>query len=132
MIPPDVERLATIGVDCACTVHRELGPGLLESVYEECLATEISARGLAFARQVAAPRSFRGRRLDLAFRADLILAGKIHFELKAVEVLLPVHKAQTITYLKLIGLPLGFLINFNVPYFREGIQRVINSVRTSR
>jgi GxxExxY protein len=125
----DTEQIAAIGVDAAYVVYRELGPGLLESIYEECLAVELSSRRVRFSRQVAVPIDFRGKRLDVAFRADMILGGQVLFELKAIESLLPVHKAQAITYLKLLRLPLGFLINFNVALFKNGIQRVINSPR---
>ena len=127
MIPAETEKIATTVVDAAYVVHRELGPGLLESVYEECLAAELETHRLSFLRQVAAPVRFRGRIIEMAFRADLVVEESILLELKAVESLLPVHKAQVITYLKLLRLPVGFLVNFNVGLFRDGIHRVINS-----
>lgn len=123
----ETENITSEVVDAIFAIHKELGPGLLESVYEECLATELTSRRLQFARQTAVPVNFRGRRIDMAFRADLIVAGRLLLELKAVESLLPVHKAQAITYLKLLGLPLGLLVNFNVPLIKDGIKRVINS-----
>jgi GxxExxY protein len=94
----ETENITSEVVDAIFAIHKELGPGLLESVYEECLATELTSRGLQFARQTAVPVNFRGRRIDMAFRADLIVAGRLLLELKAVESLLPVHKAQAITY----------------------------------
>ena len=94
----ETENITSEAVDAIFAIHKELGPGLLESVYEECLATELTSRGLQFARQTAVPVNFRGRRIEMAFRADLIVAGRLLLELKAVESLLPVHKAQAITY----------------------------------
>lgn len=123
----ETEKLASEVVDVLFTVHKELGPGLLESVYEECLAVELADRKLPFNRQMPVPVSFRGKNIEVAFRADLIVAGRLLVELKAVESLLPVHKAQAITYLKLLRLPLGLLVNFNVPLIKDGIKRVINS-----
>jgi GxxExxY protein len=123
----ETEKLASEVVDALFTVHKELGPGLLESVYEECLAVELADRKLPFNRQMPVPISFRGKNIEVAFRADLIVAGRLLVELKAVESLLPVHKAQAITYLKLLRLPLGLLVNFNVPLIKDGIKRVINS-----
>ena len=123
----ETEKLASEVADALFTVHKELGPGLLESVYEECLAVELADRKLPFNRQMPVPISFRGKNIEVAFRADLIVAGRLLVELKAVESLLPVHKAQAITYLKLLRLPLGLLVNFNVPLIKDGIQRVINS-----
>lgn len=124
---PHTEKLATEVVDAIFAVHRELGPGLLESVYEECLSLELRSRGIRHERQTAVPVVFRGQRVDIAFRVDLIVDGRLLLELKAVESLLPVHKAQAITYLKLLRLPLGLLVNFNVPLIKDGIKRVINT-----
>ena len=125
-LEPHVEALATAAVDAAIAVHRELGPGLLESVYEQCLAHELVARGLSVKAQVPVPVIYRSLRLETGFRADLILHDALLLELKAVESLLPVHKAQVITYLKLTRLPLGFLINFNVPLLKDGLHRIIH------
>jgi GxxExxY protein len=124
----EVERLTSITLDAAITVHRELGPGLLESVYEQCLAHELRSLGISLEVQKVVPLSYQGLALETGFRADLIVADSLLIELKAVEALLPVHKAQVITYLKLTRLPLGLLINFNVPLLKEGLHRFIHPV----
>lgn len=123
-IPPSLDRIAHQVVDAAYAVHRALGPGLLESVYEACLIHEISRRSLRVDRQVAVPVVYRDVRLDAGLRLDLVVESTLLVELKAVETLLPVHQAQVLTYLKLSGLRLGLLINFNVPVIRDGIKRV--------
>jgi len=120
-----VEAIATEVVDSAFKVHSALGPGLLESVYEACLAHELHRRGIGFERQVTMPVRYEDLNLDAGLRLDLVIAGKIIVECKAVESLLPVHKAQLLTYLKLSGHRLGFLMNFNVPAFKEGLKRMI-------
>ena len=120
-----LEQLASQLVDAAFKVHTALGPGLLESVYEVCLAHELHRRGIAFERQLSMPVHYEGFNLDAGLRLDLVIAGRIVVEIKAVEVLLPVHKAQLRTYLKLSGHRLGFLINFNVPTLKEGLKRII-------
>jgi GxxExxY protein len=117
------DRTAAI-IGCALRVHSHLGAGLLESVYEACLCSEMGREGLAFERQVAVPIRYRGELLGPALRIDLIVEEVI-VEVKAVERLLPVHDAQLITYLKLSGKPLGLLLNFNVPHLRHGIRRKI-------
>jgi GxxExxY protein len=105
-------------------VHRHLGPGLLEAVYEECVCDELTSRGLAFERQRVIPLVYKGRALDAGYRIDLIVDGRVLVELKAVDALLPVHAAQIITYLRLSGIPVGLLVNFNVPALRHGIRRL--------
>src|SRR5882762_7980780 len=105
-------------VDAAVLVHRTLGPGLLESVYEQCLAYELETRGLAIARQVAVDLIYRDVRLDAGFRMDLLVDQRVVVEVKACEKLLPIHKSQLLTYLKLSGVRLGLLVNFNVPRLR--------------
>ena len=125
-INQEIEALASSAIDASISVHRELGPGLLESVYEQCLLHELTARGISAKPQLAVPLSFRGLRLETGFRADLILDDALLIELKAVESVLPVHKAQVITYLKLTRLPLGLLINFNVPLLKDGLHRFIH------
>ncbi len=112
-------------VDAAVTVHRYLGPGLLESVYEQCLASELGVRGLSVTRQVAVPVVYRDVRVDAGFRMDLVVNRSIVIEIKASDNLLPVHKAQLLTYLKLSGYRLGFLMNFNVLRIRDGIRRLV-------
>lgn len=109
----------------AITVHRELGPGLLESTYEACLAALLARRGLKMERQVAMPVRFQGERLDCAYRIDLLVEGIIVVELKTVAKLEPVHFAQMMTYLKLSGCTVGLLINFNVARLVDGVRRVV-------
>ena len=127
VVSEEIERLATKVVDSAIEVHRELGPGLLESVYEAALAEELTLRPVAFQRQVQIPVVYKGRNLELGFRADLIVGGCLLVEPKAVERLQPVHQAQVITYLKLLSQPLGLLFNFNESLLKHGMQRVINA-----
>lgn len=105
-------------------VHRGLGPGLLESVYERCLAKELELRGMKFERQVALPLRYKGFDLDLSHRLDLVVDGSVIVELKSVEQLTNVHVAQLVTYLKLTGIPVGLLVNFNVCLLRDGLKRV--------
>jgi GxxExxY protein len=104
-------------------IHRALGPGLLESAYEECLCFELASAGIRFERQKPLPVEYKGVRLDCGYRLDLVVEGTIVVELKAIEKVLPIHEAQLLTYLKLTKLPLGLLINFNVPLLKEGITR---------
>jgi GxxExxY protein len=126
-VPVDIERLATIAVDCGFKVHEGLGPGLLESVYEAILAYGLASRGLAVERQKPVPIRLEGVILDEGFRADLLIEGKLLIELKSVERTAPVHGKQVLTYLRLMDLPLGLLMNFGAATFREGIKRVANS-----
>jgi GxxExxY protein len=124
-IPKDIEFLASVCVDAAFKVHRELGPGLLESVYERCMYYELQKSAVQVERQVILPIVYDGQALDDGLRLDLFVEKKLIVELKSVEKLLPVHKAQIITYLKLTHNRLGLLINFNVPLIKNGIKRVI-------
>jgi GxxExxY protein len=124
-IPHELNRLSQSVVDAAYTVHTALGPGLLEGVYETCLAHELAKRKLSFERQVAVSVEYDGIKLDAALRIDLLVEKRLVVELKAVESLLPIHTAQVLTYLKLTGSRLGLLINFNVPLIRDGIKRVV-------
>jgi GxxExxY protein len=112
-------------VDAAFKVHSALGPGLLESTYEKCLAFELASRKLVVERQLLLPLVYRELRLDEGYRIDLLVGGCVIVELKHVEAVLPVHRAQLLTYLKLTGHPLGFLINFNVPLIKDGISRYV-------
>ena len=109
----------------AIDVHRALGPGLLESAYEECLCYELSLRGLAFKRQVELPIVYKGVRLDCGYRIDLLVADAVVVELKSIEGILPVHQAQLLTYLRLSGKRVGLLINFNVDVLKNGIVRMV-------
>ncbi|MFO1487899.1 MAG: GxxExxY protein [Verrucomicrobiota bacterium] len=106
-------------------VHRVLGPGLLESAYEAALAHELSRAGIPFQKQVDLPLDYKGVKLDCGYRLDFIIANELIVELKAVQEILPVHKAQLLTYLKLNQNLLGLLINFNVPLLKDGIERVV-------
>ena len=112
-------------IGAATEVHRALGPGLLESAYEECLCHELTLRRLAFERQTPLPIEYKGVHLDCGYRIDLLVEGVVVVEIKAVEVVQPIHEAQLLTYLKLGGWKLGLLINFNVPFLKDGIRRRI-------
>ena len=105
-------------------VHRHLGPGLLESAYEQCLCRELSLRGLAFQRQVPVPVLYKGVHLDCGYRSDLVVEARVMIELKSVDGLTPIHTAQVSTYLKLLGLEVGLLINFNALSVRQGLRRI--------
>ena len=126
VVPDEIERLAAQTVNAALAVHRALGPGLLESAYQECLAIELSLAGLTLEREKILPLSYRGHAIENAYRLDLIVNGRLFVELKAVEAILPIHRVQTTTYLKLLRLPLGLLINFHVPLIKDGISRILN------
>jgi len=123
-IPRSTDDVARQIVDAAFKVHSTLGPGLLESVYEVCLVHELTKRGIKVCRQVVLPVIYDGMLLDAGFRLDLLVSDCVIVELKVVESLLAIHKAQLLTYLKLSGHRLGFLINFNVPLIKDGIIRV--------
>ena len=111
-------------IGAAVEVHRALGPGLLESVYETCLCRELELRGLAFARQRQLPVVYKGRTLDASCRLDVVVEEHVVIEIKSVEALTRLHEAQLITYLKLAKIPIGLLINFNVPKLTNGIRRL--------
>lgn len=112
-------------VDCAVKVHKQLGPGLLESAYEECLYQELMECGISSIKQVPMPLIYKGRKLELGYRLDLLVEDKVVIEVKSVDCLNPVHTAQLMTYLKLSGCKIGLLINFNVAFLKEGIRRII-------
>lgn len=122
---PEVERVAREIVDACFKVHHALGPGILESVYETCLAYELTKRGLKVSRQVMVPIVYDGQQLDDALRLDLMVEDTVIVEIKAVEKMLPLFEAQTLTYLKLTGKRLALLVNFNVPLIKDGIRRMI-------
>ena len=119
-------EIATIVVDAAFKIHKTLGPGLFESVYQATLEFELQHRGLRVSRQVGLPVQYEGVNLELGFRVDLIVDDKVIIEIKSVEALAPVHKKQLLTYLRLTDLRLGLLINFNVELIKDGIQRVVS------
>ena len=112
---------------CALTVHRALGPGLLESVYETCLAHELTKSGLAFDRQLPLPVTYDGLVIDAGYRLDLLVLKRVVLEVKSVDKLVDVHRAQLLSYLKLGGFRLGYLLNFNVALLKQGIARIVNS-----
>jgi GxxExxY protein len=118
--------IGSIIVDCAVHLHQALGPGRLESVYEVVLTRRLEKRRLTVKRQMAVPIEFEGERFDEGFRADLIVDGKVIVELKSVEKVSPAHKKQLLTYLKLTGLKLGYLLNFGEALMKNGITRTIN------
>lgn len=121
----ETEGLAKIAVDAAFKVHTGLGPGLLESVYHICFAHELRKRGVAFQTQVAIPVFYDGIKLDAGLRIDVLIERQLLIEIKAVEEMKRVFKAQVLTYLKLTGVRLGLLINFNVPLIKNGLERII-------
>ena len=119
-------EIATQIVDAAYKIHTGLGPGLLESVYEAVMADELTRRGLAVVREQAIPLVYGNVNLDIGFRADLIVEGKVIIEIKSVEAIAPVHRKQLLTYLRLADKRLGLLINFDVELIKDGIARVVN------
>jgi GxxExxY protein len=129
-IPRETERLAAIAVDSIFSVHKELGPGLLESAYEACLSHELFLRGINHHRQLPVPLNYKGIRVEIGYRADVVIEEKLLLELKAVDQLLPIHTAQVITYLRLKRFPLGLLVNFNEILIKDGIHRVLNVPRS--
>jgi GxxExxY protein len=123
-IPRETEEVARRVLDASFAVHRALGPGLLESIYEVCLVHELRKTGLGFEQQLVLPIQYDTVRIDAGLRLDLLVGECVVVELKAVECLLPVHRAQVLTYLKLSGHRLGILINFNVPVLKDGTERI--------
>lgn len=121
-------EISKILVDCCFKVHTELGPGLLESVYEEVLSYEIIKRGLNIERQKGIPVVYDNIKMELGFRADLIVENKVIIELKSIEAIAPVHTKQLLTYLKLTGIKLGLLVNFNEALIKDGIKRIVNNL----
>jgi len=122
--------LAERVIGCAIEVHRALGPGLLETAYQACLAQELRESALPFDRQVQVPVHYKGVTLDCGYRLDFVVNEELVIELKSVERILPIHKAQALTYLRLTGLPQALLINFNVPLLRHGITSVVLTPQT--
>ncbi len=112
-------------IGAAIEVHRELGPGLLESVYQTCLARELALRKVPYEQEKSLPVEYKGTLLDCGYRLDFVVADKVIVELKAVDKVHPVHQAQLLTYLKLTGCKVGLLINFNVPILKNGIKRLV-------
>lgn len=123
----EIEQLARVAVDCGFKLHEALGPGLLESVYEVCMFHSLVERGLSVERQKPVPIRFRGLVIEEGFRADLLVEGRLLIELKSTEAHAPVHAKQVLTYLRLLDLPLGLLMNFGAPTFKDGIRRLGNN-----
>ncbi|HET9916402.1 MAG TPA: GxxExxY protein [Candidatus Binatia bacterium] len=123
----DFDLLSNKVIGCAIEVHRELGPGLLESAYEQCLAAELSRSGIPFQVQVDLPVIYKGTRLDCGYRIDLLVDNQLIVELKSVEQLLKIHEAQILTYMRLTKVHIGLLINFNVALLKKGIKRFLLS-----
>jgi len=121
------DELSEKVIGACIEIHRHLGPGLLESAYEECLCHELSLAGVKFERQKTLPLSYKSVKLDCGYRLDVVLEGSLIVELKTVDQLLPIHEAQLLTYLKLSGISLGLLINFNVPTLKQGLKRIVNN-----
>ena len=121
----EFDALSKQVIGCALEVHRHLGPGLLESTYEQCLAHELSCAKLPFQLQVPLPVEYKDMRLECGYRIDVFVDGRLIVELKSVEKHLPIHEAQLLTYMKLARVPTGLLINFNVKLLKDGIQRFV-------
>jgi len=121
----DIEAIATIIVDAVIAVHRALGPGLLESAYQRCLIYELRKRGLRVEWEVSLPLKYDGQLIDAGYRIDILVEGCIILENKAVDRILPIHEAQLLTYLKLSGIKLGFILNWNVKLMKAGIKRMV-------
>ncbi len=120
------ERLTGEIIGAAIEVHRQLGPGLLESTYQACLSRELELRGISFEYEKPLPLEYKGARLDCGYRIDLLVAGLVIVEIKSVEALAPIQEAQLLTYLKLTGVKVGLLINFNVVVLKSGIRRLVH------
>ena len=121
----EFDELSNRVIGCALEVHRNLGPGLLESTYEQCLAYEMKLAGMAFKLQYPLPVEYKGIKLDCGYRIDLLVDNSIIIELKSVDKILPIHQAQLLTYMKLADISIGLLINFNVKYLKDGIKRMV-------
>jgi GxxExxY protein len=119
------DELSKRVIGCAIEVHRNLGPGLLESTYEQCLAHELKCAQIPFVLQHPLPVKYNGIKLDCGYRVDLLVDNKIIVELKSVDKVLPIHKAQLLTYMKLAGIKIGLLMNFNVQFMKNGIKRMV-------
>ncbi len=127
-----VNQVSEAVIGAAIEVHRTLGPGLLESAYEECLCRELALRGVSFQRQVPLPVNYKGVRVEAGYRLDLLVEGQLVVEIKSVELIHDIHAAQLLTYLKLGNWRVGLLINFNVPVLTAGIRRIANRVPENR
>ena len=125
----DVNKTTEAIIGAAIEVHRLLGPGLLESTYEECLSEELLLRKIPFKRQIALPVVYKTKKLDIGYRIDLLVNDEVVVELKTVESILPIHEAQTLTYMKLGGWRVGLILNFNVTILKNGIKRLVYKLK---
>ena len=125
----DINKLSNKIIGAAIEVHKSLGPGLLESAYEECLCYELKLREISYDRQLGLPVLYKEKQLDCGYRIDVLVEKSIILELKAVDKIEAIHKAQLLTYLKLSNISLGLILNFNVPVMRDGIVRVVNEFK---
>ncbi len=124
----DVNKTTEAIIGAAIEVHRHLGPGLLESAYEECLCEELSLRGLPYKRQVALPVTYKGKKLEVGYRIDILVNNEVVVELKTVDAILPIHEAQTLTYMRLGGWKVGLILNFYVPLMKNGVKRLVHQL----
>jgi GxxExxY protein len=125
----DIDELSNKIIGAAIEVHKRLGPGLLESAYEECLCYEFGLRAFSFERQKPLPIVYKGKKLDCGYRLDIVVENAVILELKSCEKIEPIHKAQLLTYLKLSGIHLGLLLNFNTVVMRDGIVRIVHELK---
>jgi len=122
----DINNLTSQIIGAAIDIHKALGPGLLESVYEECLCHELNLRKIVFDRQVPIPVTYKNVKLDCGYRLDILVENSVILEIKSCDSLSPIHEAQLLTYLKLTGVEIGLLINFNVLVLKDGIKRIVH------
>jgi GxxExxY protein len=125
----DINKTTEAIIGAAIEVHRHLGPGLLESAYEECLCEELSIRKVPFKRQIVLPVTYKSKKLDIGYRIDLLVNNEVVVELKTVESILPIHEAQTLTYMRLGGWQVGLILNFNVTILKNGIKRLVYKLK---
>lgn len=125
----DINKTTEAIIGAAIEVHRHLGPGLLESAYEECLCEELVLRKIPFKRQIVLPVTYKSKRLDIGYRVDVLVNDEVVVELKTVESILPIHEAQTLTYMRLGGWQVGLILNFNVTVLKHGIKRLVHKLK---
>jgi len=125
----DINKTTETIIGAAIEVHRHLGPGLLESAYEECLCEELFLRKIPIKRQIVLPVTYKGKKLDIGYRIDLLVNDEVVVELKTVEAILPIHEAQILTYMRLGGWPVGLILNFNVVILKNGIKRLVYKLK---
>ena len=125
----DVNKTTESIIGAAIEVHRHLGPGLLESAYEECLCEELLLRKIPFKRQIVLPVTYKGKKLDVGYRIDLLVNDEVVVELKTIESILPIHEAQTLTYMRLGGWQVGLILNFHVTILKNGIKRLVHKLK---